>query len=116
MVTGTADPERADAIFHALSAEIRRDILATVLGTEQSVSELAGRYPVSFPAVHRHVVVLERAGLVTRTRRGREQRVRGDVTALRTAHALLDRLEALWVERLERIEGLLDDSRRGASP
>jgi len=116
MVTGTADAAEFDAIFHALSAETRRDILATVLRSEQSVSDLARRFPMSFPAVHKHVTVLERAGLVTKTRRGREQRVRGNVAVLGTAHAALDRLEAVWRERLERIGHLLDDPTEGAAP
>jgi len=115
MVSGVVDAERADAIFHALSAQTRRDILATVLRTELSVSDLARRYPMSFPAVHKHVTVLERAGLVTKTRHGREQRVRGDAAALRSAHMLLDRLEALWRERVERMATLLDEPDEGAS-
>jgi len=71
---------------------------------------------MSFPAVHKHVAVLERAGLVTKTRHGREQRVRGNVATVRTVHALLDRLEALWRDRLERIGDLVDDRKEGASP
>jgi DNA-binding transcriptional ArsR family regulator len=72
-----------------------------------SVSELARRYPISFAAVHKHVATLERAGLVTKTRHGREQRVRGDAAALRSAHRLLDDLEALWHGRIDRIERIL---------
>ena len=73
------------------------------------MSDLARRYPISFPAVHKHVGALERAGLVTKTRHGREQRVRGDVATLRSAHRLLDDLEALWRGRIGRIEQLLAD-------
>jgi DNA-binding transcriptional ArsR family regulator len=109
MVVGTAETERADALFHALADPTRRDILAVVLDDAHSVSALARRYPISFAAVHKHVGVLERAGLVTRTRSGREQRVRGDVATLRSAHRLLDELEALWRGRIERIDQLLAD-------
>ena len=104
MVIGT---DQADAVFHALADPTRRDILALVLHEPRSVSDLARHYPISFPAVHKHVGTLERAGLVTKTRHGREQRVRGDVATLRTAHLLLDELEALWRERVERIDQLL---------
>ena len=107
MVVGTDETERADAIFHALADPTRRDILAVVLRDEHSVSDLARRYPMSFAAVHKHVGALERAGLVTKTRHGREQRVRGEVATLRTAHGLLDGLEALWRGRLDRIEQVL---------
>jgi len=78
-----------------------------VLRDAQSVSELARRYPISFAAVHKHVGALERARLVTKTRQGREQRVRGDVATLRTAHRLLDDLETVWRGRIDRIDELL---------
>ena len=102
-----AESERADALFHALADPTRRDILAVVLQEAHSVSGLARRYPISFAA-------LERAGLVSKTRHGREQRVRGDVATLRSAHRLLDDLEALWRGRIDRIEQLLADPTEGA--
>jgi DNA-binding transcriptional ArsR family regulator len=107
MVVDEAEAERADLLFHALADATRRDILAVVLQEAHSVSELARRYPISFAAVHKHVGALQRAGLVTKTRHGREQRVRGDVATLRSAHRLLDDLEALWRGRIERIEQVL---------
>ena len=100
-------------MFHALADATRRDIVAVVLAQEQSVSELARRYPMSFAAVQKHVAILERAGLVVKHRHGREQRVRGVHGALRDAHGLLDQLEALWRGRVDRIERILDE---GASP
>ena len=114
MVVDAAEPERADALFHALADPTRRDILAVVLQDAHSVSELARRYPISFAAVHKHVGALERAGLVTKTRHGREQRVRGEVAALRSVHGLLDDLEALWRGRIDRIDQLLADTTEGA--
>ncbi len=109
-----ASDEQADALFHALADPTRRDILAVVLQDEHSVSDLARRYPMSFAAVHKHVGALERAGLVTKTRHGREQRVRGDVATLHTAHRLLDDLEALWRGRIDRIEQVLAHPTEGA--
>jgi DNA-binding transcriptional ArsR family regulator len=114
MVVGMAETERADALFHALADPTRRDILAVVLRDAHSVSALARRYPISFAAVHKHVGALERVGLVTKTRHGREQRVRGDVATLRRAHRLLDELEAHWRGRIERIDQLLADPAEGA--
>ena len=111
MVVREPDAERADRIFSALADATRRDIVAVALGGEHSVSDLARRYPVSFAAVQKYVAVLERAALVTKHRCGREQRVRADPGALREAHHLLDQLEALWRERLARIEDLLADPR-----
>jgi DNA-binding transcriptional ArsR family regulator len=116
MVVGIAESEQADALFHALADPTRRDILAIVLQEGHSVSDLARRYPISFAAVHKHVGALERAGLVTKTRHGREQRVRGDVATLRTAHRLLDDLEVLWRGRIDRIEQLLADPTAEEAP
>src|SRR3954451_12406337 len=107
MVVDIVESERADALFHALADPTRRDILAVVLGDPSSVPALPRRYPISFAAVHKHVGALERAGLVTKTRHGREQRVRGNVATLRTAHRLLDDLEVLWRGRIDRIEQVL---------
>jgi len=101
--------ERTDQIFHALADATRREIVAVVLAAEQSVSDLARRFPMSFAAVQKHVVVLERAGLVIKQRHGREQRVRGNVDALREAHHLLEQLEALWRDRIDRIGEILTD-------
>ena len=67
-----------------------------------------------FAAVHKHVGALERAGFVTKIRRGREQRVRGDVATLQTAHRLLDDLEAVWRGRIDRIEQVPADPTEGA--
>jgi DNA-binding transcriptional ArsR family regulator len=103
----------ADDVFHALADATRRDIVAVVLAQEQSVSELARRYPMSFAAVQKHVAVLERAGLVVKRRHGREQRVRGVPGVLQDVHGLLDQLESLWRARIDRIDRILDE---GASP
>ncbi len=76
---------------------------------EASVSQLAEAYPMSFAAVQKHVAVLERAGLVTKERSGREQLVRTDVDAVRRAREALDRLEATWRARVDRMSTLLTE-------
>jgi DNA-binding transcriptional ArsR family regulator len=109
MVVGELAEADVDRIFHALADATRRDILARVIRNEQSVSMLAQHYPMSFAAVQKHVAVLERASLVTKKRRGREQIVHGDVTALRIATRLLDAYEELWHYRTSRIEQILSE-------
>jgi DNA-binding transcriptional ArsR family regulator len=73
------------------------------------VSQLAEAYPMSFAAVQKHVAVLERAGLVTKERHGREQLVRTDPQAVRQARQALDQLEAAWRGRVGRMSDLLAD-------
>ena len=108
--------DRADALFHALSDRTRRDILRRVLAGEQSISRLAALYPMSFAAVQKHVAVLERAGLVTKRRSGREQLASGDVEAVRSVASMLDEIEAIWRGRIDRIDLLLSDSPGDSSP
>ena len=106
-----------DTLFQALADRTRRDIVARVIEREQSVSELAERYAMSFAAVQKHVAVLHRASLVTKAKRGREQIVRADVTAIRTAQRVLDHYEKLWRHRVTQMDRLLagDGSREDAS-
>ena len=109
MVVDTKTPESADLIFHALSDATRRDILLRCLEGEYSVSTLASYYPMSFAAVQKHVSVLERAALVTKERRGREQIVHGNVPTLRGVTALLEAFEEIWIGRATRIAEILGE-------
>jgi DNA-binding transcriptional ArsR family regulator len=101
------DENRADALFHALADRTRRDIMRRVLAGEHSVSTLAAKYDMSFAAVQKHVAVLERAGLLTKRRSGREQLARGDVEAVRSVASLLIDLEQIWRGRIARIDDLI---------
>lgn len=108
MVVGKRqDEQRTDLLFKALGDATRRDILGRVGEAELSVSALARLYPVSFAAIQKQVALLERAGLVSKERRGREQIVHAETDALRRAHQALDQLESLWRGRIERIDEIL---------
>ena len=111
MVVSASDDE-VDRLFHALADTTRRDILQRCIGGEPSVSRLADLYPMSFAAVQKHVAVLERAGLVTKERRGREQLVHTDGDAVTRARTVLDELEAAWRGRVDRMADLLGERRR----
>lgn len=74
---------------------------------DRSVSGLAAGYDMSFAAVQKHVAVLERAGLVTKTQRGRERLVHTDITAIDQASQLLDQFEELWRDRVDRMSEIL---------
>jgi DNA-binding transcriptional ArsR family regulator len=108
-VTGTEDQneDRADAMFHALADRTRRDILRRVLAGEHSVTTLAAKYDMSFAAVQKHVAVLERAGLISKRRAGREALASGDVEAVRSVGSMLTELESLWRGRIARIDELI---------
>lgn len=76
---------------------------------EQSVSELASHYSMSFAAVQKHVAVLQRASLVTKRKQGREQLVSGNSAMLRKAAQLLDAYEQLWRDRVDRIADIFSE-------
>jgi DNA-binding transcriptional ArsR family regulator len=107
MVVGALTDEEVDRLFHALADATRRDILDRCHRGEPSVSRLADVYPMSFAAVQKHVAVLERAGLVTKERRGREQLVRTRHEAVGRARRFLDELETAWRERVDWMADLL---------
>jgi DNA-binding transcriptional ArsR family regulator len=101
------DEDRADALFHALADRTRRDIMRRVLAGEHSVSSLAQQYDMSFAAVQKHVSVLEKAGLLTKRRNGREQLASGDVAAVRSVASMLAEFEQVWRGRIARIDELI---------
>src|ERR671936_1968561 len=107
MVVDELPAEVVAAVFRARADSPRRDILRRCAADEPSVSRLARAYPMSFAAVQKHVAVLERAGLVVKVRRGREQLVHTDAAAVERARQALDELEAIWRGRVERMSNLL---------
>ena len=107
MVVDEAPAKSVDDVFRALADSTRRDILRRCAAEEPSVSQLARSYPMSFAAVQKHVAMLERAGLVTKERRGREQLVTTDAGAIGRARTALDELEKTWRGRVERMSDVL---------
>jgi len=78
-----------------------------------SVSGLARQYPMSTTAVQKHVAVLEEAGLVHLTRRGRQLLVQTEMDAVTKAQLLLGEFERLWRGRLDRISEVLARAEEG---
>ncbi len=109
MVVDELTSDEVDRVFHALADATRRDIVGRVSQREQSISSLANHYSMSFAAVQKHVAVLERATLVTKERRGRQQIVHPNIEALNKAARLLDAYAFIWQERASRIADILAD-------
>jgi len=96
-----------DRVFHALADATRRDIVRRTLVAEQSVSELAAAYAMSFAAVSKHIAVLAEARLITKRAEGRVRLVSADPAALAKAQALLRSYEDLWRGRVDRLDAIL---------
>ena len=98
---------KLDFVYGAIADPTRRAILATLARGDATVGELAGRFPISFNGVSKHVKVLERAGLVKRSVRGREHRLRLNAKPLRDAARWIEHYRTFWNERLDALEELL---------
>ncbi|MDQ0866879.1 ArsR/SmtB family transcription factor [Arthrobacter globiformis] len=107
MVVDQFSDAELDRLFQAFADTTRRDIMRRVAVGEYSVTGLAALYAMSFAAVQKHVAVLERASLVTKEKRGREQIVRGNHEGLEKARRLLDEYEAIWRQRVARMADIL---------
>ncbi len=101
--------DEIDRVFHALADATRRDIVRRTLVAEQSVSDLAAGYAMSFAAVSKHVAVLAAARLITKRAEGRVRLVRADPAGLARAQDLLRAYEDLWRGRIDRLDALLND-------
>ena len=99
--------DRLSTTFAALADPTRRAILARLALGETSVLRLAEPFDMSLPAVSKHLKVLERAGLITRTRDAQMRPCRIDARALKEADGWLEEYRRLWDERLDRLDSYL---------
>jgi DNA-binding transcriptional ArsR family regulator len=99
--------DQLDAVFGALADPTRRAILTRLTGGEASVLDLAAPFEVSQPAISRHLKVLERAGLITRTRRATARLSHLRAGPLREATVWLAGYREYWEESYERLDELL---------
>lgn len=98
-----------DATFGALADPTRRAILARLADGEASVTELAEPFSMSQPAISKHLKVLERAGLISRSRDAQRRPCKIQARPLAEATLWLERYRDLWEERYQRLDDLLDE-------
>jgi DNA-binding transcriptional ArsR family regulator len=99
--------DRLSSTFAALADPTRRAILARLALGESSVLKLAEPFDMSLPAISKHLKVLERAGLITRSRDAQMRPCRIEARALKEADDWLEEYRRLWEERLDRLDGYL---------
>jgi DNA-binding transcriptional ArsR family regulator len=98
-----------DATFAALADPTRRAILTRLTSGEATVTELAGPFDMSQPAVSKHLRVLERAGLVTRSRDAQRRPCRLNPRPLEEASRWLENYRSYWEESYQRLDALLNE-------
>lgn len=101
------DQDNLSATFAALADPTRRAILARLASGETSVTELAAPFAMSLPAVSDHLKVLERAGLVERSRDARFRPCRIAPAPLKEATDWLEQYRQQWEQSLDRLDGYL---------
>ena len=100
--------DQLDATFAALADPTRRAILARLASGEASVMELAEPFDMSQPAISRHLKVLERAGLISRSRDAQRRPCRMEPGPLAEATAWIERYREIWEANYQRLDGLLE--------
>lgn len=100
-----------DSIFASLADPTRRDILSRVSRQTLSISEIALPYNLTFAAISKHLQVLERAKLVIKTRKGKEQLVSIAPDTLKQADDYLKFYSQLWEKRLDSLEEYLKETK-----
>src|SRR5216684_1183255 len=100
---------RLDTVFAALAHSTRRAILARLASGEASVTELAGPFKMSQPAISKHLKVLERAGLISRGQDAQRRPRRLDAKPLKKATGWLENYRRFWEGSFQRLDTLLDE-------
>jgi DNA-binding transcriptional ArsR family regulator len=102
-----ATPDQLDSTFAALADPTRRAILTRLASGEASVTELAAPFEMTLPAVSKHLKVLERAGLIARSRDAQWRPCRLKAAPLRDAAAWVDHYRQFWEESFDRLDDYL---------
>jgi len=109
-------PASLDQIFSALSDPTRRVILEQLRRGPARVTEIARPFPVSLNAISKHILVLERAGLIKRNVQGREHHCSLVADPLQSARSWLDHYRHFWEIRFDALERHIEANRRQRKP
>jgi DNA-binding transcriptional ArsR family regulator len=108
----TVIDDRLDATFTALADPTRRAIVARLAAGDATVNELAAPFDMSLPGISKHLKVLERCGLITRTRRAQFRPCHLEGEALEVAVDWIEENRRIWTERFDRLDQHLREIQR----
>jgi DNA-binding transcriptional ArsR family regulator len=112
MVQQHTSTDHLSTTFAALSDPTRRAILARLALGEKSVTDLAEPFEMSLPAISKHLKVLQRAGLIARSREAQWRPCRLDAGPLKDAQRWLEHYRKFWEQSLDRLEKYLRDLKK----
>lgn len=100
-------PDQLSSTFAALADPTRRAILARLALGETSVNELAAPFDMSLPAVTKHLKVLQRAGLISRSRQAQWRPCRLETAPMKEVANYLEQYRKLWEQRFDQLDSYL---------
>jgi DNA-binding transcriptional ArsR family regulator len=107
--------DRLDATFTALADPTRRAIVAQLARGDATVNELAAPFDITLPGISKHLKVLERSGLISRTRRAQFRPCHLERDALDSAVGWIEENRKIWTERFDKLDAHLRDIQRTPS-
>jgi DNA-binding transcriptional ArsR family regulator len=113
---GEYKTSRLDELFAAVSDGTRRAILARLAESDARVTELASAFPISLNSTSKHIRILERAGLVTRTVQGREHVLSLNAAPMAEAAEWMEFYRRFWDSRLAALEDFVLKKRKTDNP
>lgn len=111
----TVAEDRLDATFAALADPTRRAIVARLASGDAAVNELAAPFDMTLPGISKHLKVLERCGLISRTRHAQFRPCHLEGVVLDGALSWIEEHRRVWEERLDKLDEHLRDLRRAPS-
>ena len=109
---GEYQSKQLDGVFNALCDPTRRAILARLTDTDARVTEIAADFPISLNSISKHIRMLERAGLVTRSVQGRDHVLSLNAGPLADAAEWLEHYRRFWEGRLAALEKFVTSRKR----
>ena len=103
--------QQLDAVFGAMADATRRAILARLAESDARVTEIAGDFTISLNSTSKHIRMLERAGLVRRSVRGRDHVLSLDATQMESAAQWMQRYQPFWETRLASLDAFVTRKR-----
>ena len=104
---GSSGATQLDSVFSALADPTRRAILSRLAEGDASVTELAQPFAISQPAISKHLKVLEKAGLISRTRDEQKRLAHLNAENLVTAAEWIKAFEAFWSKSFDQLDQIL---------
>jgi DNA-binding transcriptional ArsR family regulator len=108
--------DQLDAAFTALADPTRRAIVTRLAQGDATVNELAAPFDMTLPAISKHLKVLERYGLISRTRRAQFRPCHLERQALDTAMSWIEENRRIWAQRFDKLDAHLRDIQRAPAP